>query len=305
MRPSSRHVVIGLLVALALMLGAKPASADRVPQLSKTLAKSKHEKERIAAAVSLGRLRDKRGVKPLVHALGDHSRTVRMVAATALGHLGDPAALPALRRASKDKDTAVRKRAVSAIGRINKSAKTATAYPTKKRRGHRASNDRLASYRISGREAPRLTAEPNLHIVLKSTSDETRGKTSKKLRKRRAARLRKIVKAQLNRSRYVTTSAEIATKHDLEPYSIDVSVTKLTNKRVGKWVEVEAEIRIAISNDRGKMISFLTGGAKVQVPKATFSRRYLAQHQTEALENGVKSVYQDLLTYLRKNGNGS
>ena len=128
----------------------------------------------------------------------------------------------------------------------------------------------------------------------------TRGRLSKKIRKRRAAKLRLMVQRQLRRSSRVTTDAKVAKENGLEPFSIDVSVVKLNRKTVGKWVEIECEVRIAISNQRGKMISFLTGGAKVQVPKKTFSRRHLAIHQSEALENGVKSVYQDLLRYLRK-----
>ena len=41
--------------------------------------------------------------------------------------------------------------------------------------------------------------------------------------------------------------------------------------------------------------SFLTGGAKVQVPKRTFRNSFEPQLKREALENAVKSLRQDLV----------
>jgi hypothetical protein len=47
------------------------------------------------------------------------------------------------------------------------------------------------------------------------------------------------------------------------------------------------------------MLSFLTGGAKVQVPRSTFRVQYEPQLKREALENAIKSVHGDLVKYLR------
>ena len=86
----------------------------------------------------------------------------------------------------------------------------------------------------------------------------------------------------------------------LAHHSVDLSITKLDRVVRGRYIEIECEIRIAISNERGKMLSFLTGGAKVQVPRVGFRTQYLPQLRQEAIENAVKSVHQDLLSYLRR-----
>ena len=60
------------------------------------------------------------------------------------------------------------------------------------------------------------------------------------------------------------------------------------------------KLRIALSDGRGKMLSFLTGGATVQVPKTSFNRQYLPLHRKEAVENAVRGIQRDLLRHLRR-----
>jgi hypothetical protein len=48
------------------------------------------------------------------------------------------------------------------------------------------------------------------------------------------------------------------------------------------------------------MLSFLTGGAKVQVPRGTFREHYLPQLRGEAIEGAVRSVHGDLVAFLKK-----
>ena len=43
------------------------------------------------------------------------------------------------------------------------------------------------------------------------------------------------------------------------------------------FVQVEAELRLAISDESGKMLSFLSGGAKVQVPRNKFNASFLPE----------------------------
>ena len=62
-----------LAATLALLLGGAGAHADRIGDLALALTTGKTEKTRISAAVSLGRLKDARAVKPLVRALSDDS----------------------------------------------------------------------------------------------------------------------------------------------------------------------------------------------------------------------------------------
>ena len=47
------------------------------------------------------------------------------------------------------------------------------------------------------------------------------------------------------------------------------------------------------------MKSFLTNGAKVQIPRRTFDPRYLPQLRREALENAVRGLFGKLIDQLR------
>jgi hypothetical protein len=288
--PLCAALVAALLVLVA---GTSVAGAEKVHDLSRALLHGKSEKARISAAVSLGRLRDPRSVKPLVRALTDDSNVVRALAATALGQLADREALPALERASQDRDITVRRRASEAIGLIRRE---------NEKKGGRSiaprSRGNMANYSIAPRE-PRTSGAPQVFVVLKSTTDKSIGDTPSKIRQLRATHMRSLMVDQLKRDTQVTLMASVATELGIEPYSVDVTIQKLERFERGQFVEIECEIRVAISNERGKMLSFLTGGAKVQVPRRTFRAQYEPQLKREALENAVKSVHGDLVKYLR------
>jgi hypothetical protein len=275
-----------LITVAALTVGARPVLADRVHDLSRTLVHSQQEKERIAAAVSLGRLGDARAVKPLVQALRDDNRTVRAVAAMALGHLADEIALPALQRATTDTDEVVRKRALEAIASIRN--RTANS---------KGGAERRAGF---GTAAARVGPEPVLFLALKSTLDESKAPISVKDRTSHGQKVRAWMLQEIGRQLDVTMAETEGRSLGLERANIDMSIVKLDLAEKGKFMEVECQIRIAISDDRGKMLSFLTGGAKIQVPRSTFRATYLPQLRLEAIENAVKSVHQDMLGYLRR-----
>jgi len=137
-------------------------------------------------------------------------------------------------------------------------------------------------------------------VAVKSTLDESKAPLSAKERAAHGAKVREWMFAELGKQMDVTVSEGEARAIGLDKNSVDVSIVKLDLQERGKFMEVECQIRIAISDDRGKMLSFLTGGAKVQVPRATFRARYLPQLRLEAIENAVKSVHQDMIAYLRR-----
>ena len=289
-----------IAVLAVLFFAATPAQADRVDDLAKRLDKSGSDKARIAAAVSLSRLKDERALKPLVKALHDKNVVVRSLAASGLGTLGDSRALPALRRATLDKDKTVRKRATEAIGVIRK--KTSAKVGRKNDRYMVKSRTiRRAHYRVDGRESPRLSRrKPDLFVSIRSAADKSKGRSSKKARKERESRFQALMHKELKGSKKLTTLTSVAKDLSLPEYAVDLSITRLKRVVNGPWIEVECELRIAISNERGKMISFLTGGAKVQVPKRAFRKQFEPNMRREALENAVKSVHQDLERYLLK-----
>jgi len=65
-------------------------------------------------------------------------------------------------------------------------------------------------------------------------------------------------------------------------------------------MEVEAELRLAISDDKGKLISFLSGGAKVQIPVAKYKPRFLPTMRKDALEGAMKGMFDKLIVHLRQ-----
>jgi HEAT repeats len=321
-------LTVAVLVAAAPLAGtARAERADNVRDLSRAVVHGKRVKTRTAAAVSLGRLRDPRSLKPLIRALRDPSRRVRAQAATALGRLGDPAALPALRRAVRDSSRMVRDRVVLAIEEIRGARPVADGEvvaartPAPDASANREAV-RLPSY-VAPQQAPAAPADSKIRVMLKSASDESAGQVARQVRATRASQLRSLMLDRLAQNREVTLVATYANGSEKPgeggsapnapntpnapnaaapaadaPYAIDLTVKKLTLVARGANIEIACEIRVAISTAEGKMLSFLTGGAKVQVPKATFRDEFLPQHQREALEGAVRSVHRDLVAYL-------
>jgi HEAT repeat protein len=269
--------------------------AARIGQLADTLSTSSADKERISAAVALGRLNDKRALRPLVNALKDSNHVVRAIAAASLGRLGHQAALPALQVACEDSDEMVRKRALEAISAIRAGGSSTPGAPTTANALTVAPPPR-AGFGDSPRVA---TARPELFVVIKSTIDDSSGKRTDKQRKESAATVRALVARELTSTSAVTSDAKIAGRYGIDRHNIDVSITKLGAVPNGAFMDIECELRVAISNDRGKMLSFVSGGAKVQIPKRSFNEKYLQNFANEAMENAVKGLYQNLIKHLR------
>lgn len=299
-RAASRWMIGALAVALAIA-AAPPTPAfadDRVAELTARLDAGNSEKTRIAAVTALGRLGDKKAMKALVGALKDKSATVRAIAAVSLGKLGHRAALPALREAAKDDDTLVRKRAKEAIVAINESNDLADEADDAD--AEVADSTAAGSKAGFGKKPKALTARPELFVLVKSSTDDSTGKLDKKTRKLHGEIARTAMSGELKATQVVTTVAKDADKYGLDGRNIDVIITKLDTKTVGSYIEIEAQLRIAISDERGKMLSFVSGGAKISVKKATYDTSYLPQLRREALENAVKGLFDKLLAHLRR-----
>jgi hypothetical protein len=290
-----------LLAAGLLSAGVAPAHADdRVAELSKTLTTSSSDKARLSAVVSLARLHDRAAMKPLVGALHDPNPQIRALAATALGQLGHKAALPALKTAAdSDTDANVRKRSREAAISVAKTNTlpdpfpvTAVAAPQARKYGGRAG---------FGRQSHAVENHPDLFITINSAADDSPGKTDKAARKTHGDILRQTLTASFKSTPMVTTIAADAQRWGLDSRHLDLSVTKLDVAQAGPYIEIEAQLRLAISDDNGKMLSFLSGGAKIQVNKRTFNPRYLPSLRKEALESAMRGMFAKLLTHLRDN----
>jgi hypothetical protein len=297
------------ITLLALAMASRPAIAgDRVGELTTQLASSS-EKTRLQATLSLARLRDKRAVKPLLTALQDPNAQVRTVAANALGKLGNKTTLAQLKSAATDDvDETVRKtarEAVAAIAKVNNiqddlppaADQTAGAAPA-------------ATAGVQARTAPRTTGfgrsphavvdRPDLYVMVKGCNDDSPGKSDKATRKLNADVLKASLTSSLSTARQVTMVKDDAERWGLDGRTLDVSVVKLEISESGNYVEVASELRLAISDSNGKLISFLAGGAKVQVPKSKYKPQFVANMRKEAIEGALSGLFDKLLVHLRQ-----
>ena len=288
----------GRLVALLVVLlafRAVPAFADHIDELAQLLSSSS-DKTRITAVVSLARLGDKRTLKPLVMALHDPNAQVRALAATALGHLGHKAALPALRSAAiDDTDDAVRKRAREATLAVahanNLPADLPGSEPVEAKTAHHGSG--------FGRSPHAVEDRPDLYVVVKTSSDDSPGKADKNTRKAHADIVRNALLDSFRAAPQVTMAESEALRWGLDARHIDLSVVKMEVVQNGGYIEVQADLRLAISDETGKMLSFLSGGAKVQVPRSKFNPTFLPEMRKEALESAMRGMFDKLLAHLR------
>jgi HEAT repeats len=297
--------LVAVLALAALMASSRPATAagGRIAELT-TMLSSSSEKTRLSAVLSLARLQDKSAMKPLVTALSDPNAQIRAVAATALGKLGHKAALPALKTAALDDvDESVRKSAREAALVIAKANKIPSDLPDAPAATQDVMTTPVQARKPTtgfGRSPHAVEDRPDLYVIVKGCNDDSPGKADKPTRKAHAEILATTLKDSLRGANQVTMVDNDAQRWGLEQRQLDVSVVKLEVNTAGPYVEVAVELRLAISDNRGKMLSFLSGGAKVQVPASKYKPQYLANMRKEALEGALKGLFDKLLTHLRQ-----
>jgi hypothetical protein len=294
-------VRIAAFVVLAILAHHAPARADdRVSDLTDQLSSSS-EKTRVQATISLARLGDKRALKPLVTALHDPSPQVRAIAATALGHLRHRAALPALRQvASDDTDAHVRAKAQQATIEVAKANGLPDELPAPAASETASTTARARHSSGFGRSPHAVKDRADLYVSIKSASDDSPGNADAASRKAHADLLRSTLTSAFGTAPQVTMAEADAQRWGLDARHLDLSVTKLDVNQRGSTIEVDCELRLAISDDSGKMLSFLSGGAKVSVPRAKFNMEYLPGLQRQALESAVHGLFDKLVAHLRQ-----
>jgi len=305
------ELVIAAVTALAIV--APPARAeDRIAALNRMLGSSS-EKVRLSAVLALAKLGEPRVDKPLIRALRDPSPRVRIVAAAALGQLDCGAALPALRTlARSDEDPDVRRTASTATMKLTgaghaaeRSAEHAGGHPADRAAG---ADGEVAARRTApgGERGERashaaFSAEPHpdLYVLVNSASDESPGAADQATRKLHAETIKRALLDQLRSDPSITSTPGDAQRWELAARHLDLSVTRLAATRTGDVFEIDAQLRVAISDDSGKMLSLMSGGAKVQVPAAKFDTRYLPVLRKEALDNAMRGMFAKLIGQLR------
>ncbi|HWU86867.1 MAG TPA: HEAT repeat domain-containing protein, partial [Kofleriaceae bacterium] len=228
------------------------------------------------------------------------SPPVRSVAAAALGKLGHRAALPALKGAATDDvDEHVRASAHDAAIAVARANGLPPPWPEATAPRISTAKPRRPSRPGFGNQPRALGPEPDLYVMVNSSADDSPGKTDKSARKVHADIIRQTLIDQCKSNPVITTTDSEARRLGLDPRHIDLSVVKMEVATVGEFVEIDAQLRLAISDANGKLLSFLSGGAKVQVPKHKFDARYLPNLRREALENAMRGMFDKLLAHLR------
>lgn len=309
----SRLAKLVAAVGLALAMSSRPALAgDRITELT-TMLSSSSAKTRLQATLSLARLRDQRAMKPLVLALQDPNPQIRTVAATALAKIANNAALPALKAAALDDlDETVKKAARDAYASIAQAnhmqsdlpavASTEPAIPAAAAESAATPPVTTVQARKTGfGRSPHAVADrPDLFITVKGANDDSPGKADKATRKVHADFLAATLKDSLRTSPQVTMVQNDAERWGLDARMVDVSVTKLEVAQSGNYMEVAVELRLAISDNQGKMLSFLAGGARVQIPMSKYKPGYLPSLRKEAIEGAMRGMMDKLLVHLRQ-----
>lgn len=284
--------------ALAALHPTPAHAEDRVAELGRMLGSSS-EKVRLSAVLALAKLGEPRVAPPLIRALHDKSPRVRTVAAAALGQLDCSAALPTLRElARSDDDPDVRNAATAATMKIN-AGHAEHGHPAD-RAGDGGEQARRPA---PGGERPAhaFTAEPHpvLYVLVKSSTDESPGTNDAATRKQHAELIKHALLDRLRTDPSITLVAGEARRWSLDAHYLDLSVTRLAATRIGDIIEVSAELRIAISDDSGKMLSLLSGGAKAQMPAAGFDARTLPAMRRDALDGAMRGMFDKLFAQLR------
>lgn len=282
--------IVGLVLGVLVIASDAPPSRaeDRVGELTVVVVQSRNEKERVAAVSSLARMEDKAALRPLVTALSDASATVRGIAATGLGRLGHKAALPALRDgAINDPDAGVRKSCADALARVT-----------------RANGLPAETLPVAATTAPGTTAtaqdpaRAKLHVLIRSAADES--PSDARTRKLHADVLRQTLADEIAASSLFARDDAEARKRGLETRQLDISIVKLETRTHHGVIEVEAQLRVTISDHRGKMMSFLSGGAAMQVKRKGYNLAYLPQLRRDTVANAVRGISAKLVEHLRR-----
>lgn len=109
---------------------------------------------------------------------------------------------------------------------------------------------------------------------------------------------RSLLRENLAARSTITTDKHIASQLRLPETAVDLSVSDMRRVRVKKNIEIRAQIRLAVSNKNGRMLSVMTSGAKVLVPRHLFDKSHEPTMRKEAIEGAVGQIEADFARYL-------
>ena len=262
MTAARRAWVAGLTLLILLSPGA--ALADKVDELVTALRSDESYKVRVQAALVLGKLKDRRAVRPLMQALKDENPTVRAVAAQSLGALGDASAVAALRvSADTDESDFVKREAEGALRKIR------------------------------GGEATRATGGGAARFFM-AVGPLARG--SKKVDKGAIEVFRSALLKELGKTPGVTL--EPGGDKGRTAYWVDGNIVRLTVQTGGGGVEISCDVKVLVASFPSKaIIMWADGGATVQTGSGGEDAG-----KKDCLEAASQSVRENIQTFLKTQG---
>jgi hypothetical protein len=126
-------------------------------------------------------------------------------------------------------------------------------------------------------------------VTIASSSDDSPGVLDAHTRKRHGEIVRRALLDVLQRSGADVRHAGI------EPRQIDVAVVAWHVTQTGRQISVAAELRIVVCDDRGKMLSIVTGRAIVSAPNRATP---IAELREQALAEAVGAISRSLQSQL-------
>jgi len=149
---------------------------------------------------------------------------------------------------------------------------------------------------LANRTAVAESARPEIFVTITSASDHTPN-TNPGERVRNADTIRRVLLAALARTPELTSTVADVRRFGLDVRKIDIEVVQLRVDRIGDDISVSAQLRLVVCDERGRMLSILSGGASARRP-ARVARGDLDQLRRDALEGAVHGMFTPLRTHL-------
>jgi hypothetical protein len=134
---------------------------------------------------------------------------------------------------------------------------------------------------------------PEIYVTIASSS-ETVAEVDSATRQLDADMLRRAMETQVARTPQLTT----VDASGLAGRQLDLSITRLSVTTKANTVEITAELRLAISDRRGEILSMVSGGATVSVPLHAFRASQLPRLRRQALEDAADGMFRPLCAQL-------